>query len=297
MTKSLKKSLVGVALIGLTGLGLGGVALAASGGSSDHKMEHIDWGFNGMFGTYDRAAMQRGYQVYREVCAACHALEHLSFRHLGDKGGPYYNPETPNPNDNVEVKALAKDWLIPDIDQETGDEIERTGIPADQFPDIFPNEPAARASNGGALPPDLSVITKARTGGADYLYDILVSYKDMPTDYKMDKEGNKYEMPTGMHFNPAFSGNEIAMAPPLVEGLVEYAGTTISDGHGGTTEVPAPEATVEQMSRDVVEFLAWSGDPKMETRKRVGIGTFIFLFIFAGLMWATYRNIWRNVEH
>ena len=288
MTKSLKKSLAGAVLIGLAGLGLGGVALAASGGNSDYKMEHVDWGFNGMFGTYDRAAMQRGYQVYREVCAACHALEHLSFRHLGDEGGPYFNPKTPNPNDNVEVKALAKDWLIADIDQETGDEIERTGIPADQFPDIFPNEPAARASNGGALPPDLSVITKSRTGGADYLYSILMSYGEPPAGMEMSE---------GMYFNGMFSGNQIAMAPPLVDGLIEYAGVTMSDGHGGTTVVPAPEATVEQMSRDVVEFLAWAGDPKMETRKRVGFATFIFLFIFAGLLWATYRNIWRDVEH
>jgi len=296
MTLSLKKPLIGAALIGLAGLGIGGIAVAASGGG-EHKMEHVDWGFKGMFGTYDRAAMQRGYQVYREVCAACHSLEHLSFRHLGDKGGPYYNPETPNPNDNVEVKALAKDWMIPDIDSETGDEIERPGIPADQFPDIFPNEPAARASNGGALPPDLSVITMARTGGADYLYNLLVNYQDMPHDYKM-KDGVEYEMPAGMNYNPVFAGSEIAMAPPLSDGMVEYADITVTDGHGGEPHViKAPEATVEQMSRDVTEFLAWSGDPKMEIRKRIGFATFLFLFIFAGLLFATYKNIWRDVDH
>ena len=289
MAKRLTKSLIAAAIIGLSGLGLGSVSFAAGGGKSDHKMEHQDWGFNGMFGTYDRLAMQRGYQVYREVCAACHALEHLSFRHLGDKGAPYYNPKTPNPNDNVEVKALAKDWLVPDIDGETGDEIERTGIPADKFPRIFPNEPAARASNGGALPPDLSVITKSRTGGADYLYDILMGYRDeIPHDMEMSE---------GMSFNVAFEGQQIAMAPPLVDDLIEYAEITVSDGHGGTEVIAPPAATVEQMSRDVVEFLAWAGDPKMETRKRVGLSVFIFLFIFAALMYATYRNVWRDVEH
>jgi ubiquinol-cytochrome c reductase cytochrome c1 subunit len=289
MANRLTKSLVGAALIGLSGLGLGSVAIAAGSGSSDHKMEHQDWGFNGMFGTYDRLAMQRGYQVYREVCASCHALEHLSFRHLGDKGGPYYNPETPNPNDNVEVKALAKDWMVPDIDSETGDEIERPGIPADKFPRIFPNEPAARASNGGALPPDLSVITKARTGGADYLYDLMIGYKEMPHDFEMSE---------GMNFNVAFEGQQIAMAVPLFDGLIEYADIVVADGHGGEPHtIKAPEATVEQMSRDVVEFLAWSGDPKMEVRKKLGLSVFIFLFIFAGLMFATYKNIWKDVEH
>ena len=288
MANRLTKSLIGAALIGLTGLGLGSVAIAAGSGSSDHKMEHQDWGFNGLFGTYDRHAMQRGYQVYREVCSSCHALEHLSFRHLGDKGAPYYNPETPNPNDNVEVKALAKDWMVPDIDPDTGDEIERPGIPADKFPRIFANEPAARASNGGALPPDLSVITKARTGGADYLYDLLMGYIEAPASMEMSE---------GMNFNVAFAGQQIAMAQPLLEGLVEYADIVVSDGHGGTETIKAPEATVEQMSRDLVEFLAWSGDPKMEVRKRTGLSVFLFLFIFAALMFATYKNIWKDVEH
>lgn len=289
MANSLTKTLIGAALLGLSGLGLGSVALASGSGNSDHKMEHQDWGFNGMFGTYDRLAMQRGYQVYREVCSSCHALEHLSFRHLGDKGGPYYNPETPNPNDNVEVKALANDWMVPDIDSETGGEIERPGIPADKFPRIFANEPAARASNGGALPPDLSVITMARTGGADYLHDILMGYKEMPHDF---------EMSVGMNFNVAFDGQQIAMAPPLFDGLIEYADIVVTDGHGGEPHtIKALEATVDQMSRDIVEFLAWSGDPKMEVRKKVGFSVFIFLFIFAGLMFATYKNVWKDVEH
>ena len=282
--KSAKTLLISAVLGCMT---LGSVALAA-GGNSDHKMEHQNWGFNGMFGSYDRAAMQRGYQVYREVCAACHALEHLSFRHLGDKGGPFYSKEYPNPNDNPVVKALAKDWTIEDIDQETGDIIERTAIPADKFPPIFPNEPAARASNGGALPPDLSVITKARPGGADYIYDLLMSYGDMPADFHLDP---------GMSYNPAFANSQIAMAPPLPDDIIEYAPTVVSDGHGGTKTIPAPPATTEQMSRDVTEFLSWSADPKLEARKRMGLAVLLYLLIFTALLYATYKTVWRNVKH
>jgi len=236
-----------------------GIAYAAGGGNSDYKMEHKHWHFNGAFGTYDRAAMQRGYQVYREVCAACHQLEHLSFRHLGDKGGPFYDAKYPNPNDNPYVKNFAADWQIEDIDGETGDVIERPGIPADEFPDIFANEAAARASNGGA----------------DYLYNLLVAYEaEMPDDV---------ELGTGLHYNPAFEGGQIAMAPPLSDELVEYSDGTV--------------ATTAQMAADVTEFLAWSADPKMEQRKSAGLMTMIYLAILSVLLWLSYRRVWRNVEH
>ena len=256
-----------------------GLAYAAGGGNSDYKMEHKHWHFNGPFGTYDKAALQRGYQVYREVCAQCHQLEHLSFRHLGDKGGPYYDPKYPNPNDNPYVKNFAADWQIEDIDSETGDVIERAGIPADDFPDIFPNEAAARGSNAGALPPDLSVIVKARGGGADYLYNLLVAYaEDMP---------DGMEMGAGLHYNPAFEGSKIAMAAPLNFDpdvpQVEYADGTVP--------------TVEQMSADVTEFLAWAADPKMEQRKRAGLMTMIYLAILTFLLWLSYKRVWKNVEH
>ena len=130
---------------------ISGIAYAAGGGTGDYKMVHKHWHFNGAFGTYDKAAAQRGYQVYREVCASCHQLKHLSFRHLGDKGAPFYNKKYPNPNDNPLVKNFAADWNVEDIDGETGDPIERTAIPADKFPPIYPNEAAARASNGCLL--------------------------------------------------------------------------------------------------------------------------------------------------
>jgi len=178
MLKLTKKLVAG---IGFAALSLAGVAYAAGGGTGDYKMKHVHWHFNGPFGQFDRAAVQRGFQVYREVCAACHALEHVAFRHLGDKNGPYYNDAYKNPNDNPYVKAFAADWTINDIDSETGDVIERPGIPADNFPDIFANDAAARASNGGSLPPDLSLMVAARTGGADYVYNLLTAYgKDVP---------------------------------------------------------------------------------------------------------------------
>ncbi|PHR94500.1 MAG: cytochrome c1 [Robiginitomaculum sp.] len=281
------KSLCVGALLAVSGLGVASVASASEDGG--HKMEHQKWGFNGMFGTYDADAMARGYQVYREVCASCHALEHLSFRHLGDKGGPFYNPEFPNPSDNPDVKAFAQDWSVPDIDQDNGDPIDRPGIPADKFPAIFPNAIAAAASNGGAVPPDLSLITKARTGGADYVYALLTGYHEAPHDV---------DMAEGTHYNTMFPGNQIKMAPPLFDGLVEYAARTVPGEHGGEAHtIAAPEATAEQMARDVVEFLTWAGDPKMEVRKKLGFATFLYLFIFSLLLFATYKQVWKGVKH
>ena len=146
---------------------------AGGGGTGDYKMVHKHWHFSGMTGTYDDAAAQRGYQVYREVCSSCHQLKHLSFRHLGDKGAPFYDENYPNPNDNPYVKNFAADWTIEDIDGETGDVTDRPGIPADKFPPIYPNDAAAQSVNSGSLPPDLSVIVAARSGGADYILSLI----------------------------------------------------------------------------------------------------------------------------
>jgi len=285
MFKSLTRPLIAAAILAVSGLGVAGTALAAEG----NEIKAQDWGFNGMFGTYDRPAMQRGYQVYKEVCAACHALEHMSFYHLGLKNGPFYDPENPNPNDNAVVKEFAKAWDIPAIDQDTGDAITRPGIPADKFPAIFPNAIAAAASNGGAVPPDLSVITKARTGGPDYIHALLMGYVDPPQGFELDE---------GMTYNAAFAGHQIKMTPPLSDGMIEYAPRTVADDHGGEPHTIAPPAaTVEQMSRDLVEFLTWAGDPNMEARKRMGAGTFLFLFIFAFLLFLTYKQVWKGVKH
>ncbi len=277
--KAIKTVLVSAAL-SVTTLATGAsIANAAGGGdyAGDYKMVHKHWHFNGLRGTFDREAMQRGYQVYREVCSSCHALEHLDFRHLGDKGGPFYMEDFPNPNDNPLVKAFAADWEVSDIDTETGDVITRPGIPADSFPPIYANDSAARASNGGALPPDLSVITKARNNGPDYLYNLLIAYgSKMPDHMKMGP---------GQYYNPVMEGGAIAMAAPLSDGQVTYEGEN------------APEATVEQMAADVTEFLAWSGDPKLEQRKRAGFGTMIYLFLLTVLLWLSYKKVWKNVKH
>ena len=284
MTPLMKK--IGFGFAALAAVTAGGAAYAAE--KSTYKMEHIHWHFDGPRGTFDRAAAQRGYQVYREVCASCHALEHLSFRHLGDKGAPYYDKAYKNPNDNPYVKAFAADWTIEDIDSETGDVIERLGTPADKFPPIFANDAAARASNGGALPPDLSLIVAARGGGADYLYNLLTAYGlDAPKDLKLT---------AGLHYNPVMEGSAIAMAPPLSEGLIEYAPVEIND-HGEIKIIPAPAATVEQMAKDVTEFLAWSADPKMEARKSLGFATMLYLLILSILLWFSYKAVWRDVDH
>ena len=246
-------------------------------------MKHPDWSFNGAFGTYDRAAAQRGYQVYREVCASCHSLKYVAFRHLGDKGAPFYLEDFPNPSDNPYVKNFAADWQVADIDSETGDEIERAGIPADYFPPIFPNEPAARASNGGSLPPDLSSMVKARTGGADYLYNLLIAYaSDEPKE--------------GLYENPVMDGGQIAMAPPLSDELVTYEPVEMID-HGEVKLVDAPLATVEQMAADVTHFLAWAADPKLEQRKETGLMTIIYLLILSLLLFLSYKRVWRDVKH
>lgn len=269
MLKTFTKALAGAAIVSASLFGGNMMAQASEGGA---EVEHQEWGFQGPFGKFDRPAMQRGYQVYREVCSACHALEHLSFRHLGDKGGPFYDAEYPNPNDNPDVKRFAKDWEVSDIDQDSGDVIDRPGIPADRFPDIFPNAVAASASNGGAVPPDLSLIVSAREGGADHVFGILTGFDD------------SHAAPDGTYYNKAFpSPHFMKMAPPLSDELIEYADGT--------------PATTEQMARDVTEFLAWASDPKMEVRKKTGFATFLFLFIFALLLLMTYKEVWKGVDH
>lgn len=264
MKMTIKKALIGTfAVLGAT---LGGMSVAsAAGGNSDYEEKHVHWHFNGMRGTYDKAAMQRGYQVYREVCASCHQLKHMAFRHLGDKGGPFYEKQYKNPIDNPLVKALAADWTVEDIDLDTGDIIDRKAIPADKFPAIYPNPIAAAASNNGKPPPDLSVMVKARPGGADYVYNFLISYDE-------NDEMMNYAM-----------GGQVAMASQLYDGRVEYEDGT--------------EATVDQMAKDVTEFLAWAADPKMEERKQLGLSVMLFLLILTILLWFSYKQVWRNVEH
>jgi ubiquinol-cytochrome c reductase cytochrome c1 subunit len=266
---------------------LAGPALAAT---TQEEPRDVHWSFEGPFGKFDKEQLQRGYKVYREVCSACHSMNLVYFRNLGQKGGPFYDPKYGNPNDNPYVKSLAHDIQVKDIDNDTGDVISRPAMPADKFPSPFPNEPAARASNGGALPPDLSVIVKAREGGPAYVYSILTGFKTPPHDMKV---------PAGKYYDPYMPGDMasfwtgpkdkipeggfIAMPPPLADGKV-----TFDDGK---------PSTVAEEASDVVAFLAWAADPKMEERKAFGLGAMIYLLIFSGLLYASYRRIWRHVAH
>jgi len=271
----------------VAGLMVGGQALAAG---HPHAPKTVAWSFNGPFGTFDQAQLQRGYKVYREVCSACHAMHLVSFRNLGDKGGPFWSAEHTNPNDNPWVKAIAKDYEVADIDSETGDAIKRPATSADRFPSPFANEAAARANNGGALPPDMSLLAKARTGGPDYIYSLLTGYHEPPAGLKVG---------ANQHYNPYMAGDLtaawsgphdkvpaggfIAMAAPLKDGLV-----TFDDG---------TKSTVDQQAKDVSAFLMWAAEPKLEERKKMGFVVILYLLLFSGLLYASYRKVWKNESH
>jgi len=274
----------------IAALGCALIAGPALASTSHLEPKEAHWSNEGAFGKFDQAQLQRGYKVYREVCSSCHSMNLMYFRNLGQSGGPFYDPKYKNPNENPYVKAIAKDYQINDVDSETGDVVQRPGTSADKFPAPFPNEPAARASNGGALPPDLSVIIKAREEGSRYVYSILTGFKEPPPGLKVDP---------GKHYNPYFPGDlgafwsgahdktppggVIGMAPPLAPGKV-----TFDDGS---------PSTVEQQAKDVVAFLTWAAEPKAQERKAFGFAAMIYLLVFAILLWFSYRQIWRNVGH
>ena len=236
-----------------------GPALAASGATELIKR---DWSFSGPFGTFDKASMQRGFQVYREVCAGCHSMKYIAFRNFADLG---YN--------EAEIKAIASEYEVEDGPNDEGEMFMRPGIPADRMPSPYPNDNAARAGNGGALPPDLSLIAKARANGPDYLYSLLVGYKDAPSDIAV---------PDGMYYNNAYSGNLIAMPQPLYGEDVTYADGT--------------NATIEAMSADLTQFLMWAAEPKLETRKRIGVAVVFFLSIFVIMSIAAKRRVWADID-
>ncbi|MEM7650666.1 MAG: cytochrome c1 [Pseudomonadota bacterium] len=222
----------------------------------------IDWGFEGPFGTFDRAAQQRGLKVYREVCAACHGIKRIAFRNLEALG-----------YDEGQVKAIAAEYTVTDGPDEEGDMFDRPARPSDRFPKPFANDNLAKVANNGALPPDLSLIVKARKNGADYLYSLLNGYEDPP-------EGKK--LLAGQYWNKYMPGNVIAMPPQLLDDQIIY-----EDGTPQTTS---------QYSKDLVEFLAWAAEPEIEERKRMGIMTLIFLTVFAGIMYAIKKKIWADVH-
>lgn len=251
-------------------LGLTGAAVAAGGEGGAHGAKapkQLSWTWDGAFGHFDRQQLQRGYLVYKEVCAACHSMKLVSFRNLSQPGGPEFT--------EAQMKAIAASFKVPAI-SENGEVVERTGIPADRFPSPYPNEAAARAANNNAYPPDLSVIIKARHGGADYVQALLTGYADAPAGFTL--------LP-GLSYNPYFEGHQIAMPAPLVsDGQVTWA-----EGN--------PPATKEQMARDVVAFMTWTAEPTLEERKSLGVQVIIFLLVLSVLLYFAYKRLWRDVDH
>jgi ubiquinol-cytochrome c reductase cytochrome c1 subunit len=245
-------------------LGVAGLAPAAQA-QEEHEihLKELHWPTQGIFGSFDRAAVQRGFQVYREVCQACHSMKYVAFRNLEALG---YTED--------QVEAIAAEYTVVDGPDDTGEMIERPAIPSDRIPGPFPNEAAAAAANGGKAPPDMSLLTKARVGGEDYVHSVLTGYEDPPPDF---------EVPEGGYYNAYFPGHVIAMPPPLSDDQVTYADGTA--------------ATVDQMSRDVTQFLAWAAEPKLEVRKATGLKVILFLVVLTGLTFALKRKIWADVPH
>lgn len=226
---------------------------------------------DGAFGRFDKQQLQRGFQVYKEVCSACHSLRLVAFRDLKALG---YNDD--------EVKAIAKGFNVPGIDQATGEANTRPGLPTDYFPKPFANDIAARAANNNAVPPDLSLMTKARHDGAAYIHSLLTGYQNQPAD--LLKRFPDAKTPQGLHYNPYFANLNLAMAPPLTsEGQVSYGDGT--------------KATVDQMATDVAAFLTWTAEPKLDKRKQTGWPVLGFLLFATILGYMAYRQVWADKEH
>ena len=230
--------------------------------SSNEKMPKHDWSFNGITGTFDRAAIQRGYKVYREVCSGCHSMKLLYYRDLLDIGFS-----------EAQVKVIASEYTVLDGPDDDGEMFERSARLADRFVNPYTNDNEARASNNGAYPPDLSVITKARKYGADYIYNLLLGYVEPPKGMEV---GN------GMYYNKWMPGNQIAMAAPITDGSVDY-----DDG---------TDNNVKQLSEDVVTFLKWSAEPELEVRKNLGIKVILFFIILGTIVYLAKNRLWRDVH-
>lgn len=270
-----------------------GIALTATVAAAEEtatefpllKPARQEWSFAGFFGHYDQAQLQRGYQVYKDVCSSCHSMKLVKFRNLADEGGPGFTEDA--------VKVLAATYAIQDGPNDAGEMFERPRLPSDAFPSPFPNDNAARAANGGALPPDLSLIAKARAvhrgfpwfvfdmfwpyqeQGPDYITSLLTGYQDPP-------EG--VEVPEGTYYNPHFiNGVSLRMPPPLDNDVVEY-----SDG--------TPQ-TKEQYAKDVSAFLMWAAEPHLDARKALGFKVMLYLFVFAGILYFVKRQVWRGTAH
>ena len=229
------------------------------------KLLETDWSFKGLFGKFDRGSLQRGYQVYTEVCSSCHSMKYLSYRNLGEKGGPEFS--------EAAVKAIAASFEVIDGPNADGEMFERPGKISDKFVKPYDNVKAAQAANGGAYPPDMSVLVKARGGGVDYIYSLLQGYEEAPSGTTLEE---------GVHYNRYMYGNKIRMSAPLSDDIVEYGDGT--------------KATVEQMSKDVTTFLMWAAEPHLESRHQMGFKAIVYLIILTILVYLCMKKIWSRVE-
>ena len=234
---------------------------------SAEKVDYLktDWSFKGLFGKFDRGSLQRGYQVYTEVCAACHSMKYLSYRNLGEKGGPEFS--------EAETKAIAASFEVLDGPNADGEMFTRPAKLSDKFVMPYENVKAAQAANGGAYPPDMSVLVKARGGGVDYIYSLLQGYEDAPSGMTLDD---------GVHYNKYMYGNKIKMPKVLSDELVVY--------NDGTS------ATEEQMAKDIVSFLMWAAEPHLETRHKMGFKAIVYLIILTVLVYFSMKRIWSRIE-
>lgn len=282
----MSKMLVRSAAVGLL---LAALPLTAQAAGERVEPPALSWSFSGPFGKFDRAQLQRGYKIYKEVCANCHSASLLKFRNLSQPGGPEFTPG--------QVTALAATYQIKDGPNEAGEMFERPGRPADAFPSPFPNEQAARAANGGAYPPDMSVLAKARTyerGFPRFIFDIFTQYQEQGPDYiaalltgYKDPPPEGVTLQPGQYYNTYMPGHLIAMPNVLNDGQVEFP-----KGPDGQPQVPE---TAKQYAKDVTAFLMWAAEPHLEARKRLGLQVMLFLLIFGGLLYYTKKKIWSRM--
>ena len=241
--------------------------IAVFNANSAEKAELLktDWSFKGLFGKFDRGSLQRGYQVYTEVCSSCHSMKYVSYRNLAEPGGPEFTEE--------QVKAIAVNFEVVDGPNSDGEMFTRPAKLSDKFVMPYENVKAAQAANGGAYPPDMSVLAKARSGGVDYIYSLLLGYENPPSGVTLDE---------GVYYNRYMYGNNIKMSQPLSDGLVEYSDGTV--------------ATEEQMAKDVTTFLTWAAEPELEERHRTGVKVMIYLILLTALVYLSMKKIWSRID-
>jgi ubiquinol-cytochrome c reductase cytochrome c1 subunit len=235
--------------------------------NSAEKVELLktDWSFKGLLGKFDRGSLQRGYQVYTEVCSSCHSMKYVSYRNLAEEGGPEFTEE--------QAKAIAANFEVLDGPNSDGEMFTRPAKLSDKFVMPYENEKAAQAANGGAYPPDMSVLAKARSGGVDYIYSVLLGYEDPPAGVVLDE---------GVYYNKYMYGNNIKMSQPLSDGLVEYSDGTV--------------ASEKQMAKDVTTFLMWAAEPHLESRHKMGFKAILYLIILTILVYFSMKKIWSRIE-